>query len=160
MKNLAVAMVRAHAEFKLRAQPLNRDGRLFLQLLESGAEFVAVFTPQDALQFVKAVQPYNSMKDLPKLIESINRIMPRCGYSLPAQQDPPCHFYRIGNESSLVIYVHLRSDDMHKLGGPLKTCQFVEQIKNMATEAGAQEFHVCSMDPMKFEGLKLRIWWD
>jgi hypothetical protein len=120
--------------------------------------WTAEFTPDEAQAFVARCQVYNNMthEKLVRLVRAINRIIPAMdlGETNP-NTGTPCHCFKIGNEGSRVIYVQVRKWAVPEKRGQWK--RLAEQVRQFASEAGANEFHVSKNDRHE---LLLRIWWD
>ena len=139
------------------AQPTSKLHKLTLAMLQESMHFNVEFQAEDAVEFVKCIEPSNRITDLPGLLTKINQIMPKSDNEYNGRR-PALNLYRIGREYSLVIYVELGGFNASKIGGPLMVMQLVERVKAFAKTHGADEADLQQSDPV--HGLRIRLWWD
>jgi hypothetical protein len=122
-------------------------------------DWQAEFMPDSALAFVRRAEVYNRItrKGIVGLVKLINDKAPTLQLgSDNCNTGRANHRYKIGNEGSRVIYVHL---DAWATDPGFVWKKFVKEIEQYAKkQATCDEFHVKEMHGGRF--ITIRIWWD
>lgn len=139
-------------ELKTKALGKMTAVEMALALVDQSKPWGAVRTrielnPLQMLEFASKFETYNSIKNLPEMVEAIV-------LAVPASHELVTHHYEVGNEGSLVVYVTL-----HRYVGGTNWDLVASRVVLAGRNAGCQEASAEPPNPITSRQ-RIRLWWS